>query len=126
GTKIFISAGDHDLAENIIHLVLARIDGAPAGTKGLSLFIVPKAQIADDGSLAGSNDVTVGTIEHKMGINGSSTCVLNFGESDGWVGELVGGAENQGMPQMFRLMNGAGISVGVQGVGVASSAYLNA
>jgi alkylation response protein AidB-like acyl-CoA dehydrogenase len=126
GTKIFISAGDHDLCENIIHLVLARVDGAPAGTKGLSLFIVPKVKIGDDGASGASNDVTVGSIEHKMGINGSSTCVLNFGESDGCVGELVGTVENHGMPQMFRLMNGARISVGIQGIGVASSAYLNA
>jgi hypothetical protein len=121
GTKIFISGGDHDLAENIIHLVLARVEGAPPGTKGLSLFIVPK--IRTDGT---PNDVNVGSIEHKMGINGSSTCVLNFGENDGCLGELVGTVENQGMPQMFRMMNGARISVGLQGVAVASSAYLNA
>jgi alkylation response protein AidB-like acyl-CoA dehydrogenase len=126
GTKIFISAGDHDLAENIIHLVLARVEGAPPGTKGLSLFIVPKIRINDDGSLGAANDVNVGAIEHKMGINGSATCILNFGESDGCLGELVGTVENQGMPQMFRMMNGARISVGVQGVSVASSAYLNA
>jgi alkylation response protein AidB-like acyl-CoA dehydrogenase len=126
GTKIFISGGDHDLAENIVHLVLARVDGAPPGTKGLSLFIVPKLRIAEDGSSTESNDVTVGSIEHKMGINGSCTCVLNFGENDGCIGELVGTAENQGMPQMFRMMNGARISVGIQGVSVASSAYLNA
>ncbi|MGZ3448660.1 MAG: acyl-CoA dehydrogenase [Polyangiales bacterium] len=121
GTKIFISGGDHDMAENIVHLVLARVDNAPAGTKGLSLFIVPK--LKDDGS---SNDVTVGGIEHKMGINGSSTCVLNFGENDQCVGELVGTVENAGMPQMFKMMNGARIAVGLQSVAVASSAYLNA
>jgi hypothetical protein len=126
GTKIFISGGDHDMAENIIHLVLARVDGAPAGTKGLSLFIVAKRRIGEDGASGASNDVNVGSIEHKMGINGSSTCVLNFGESDGCVGELVGTVENQGMPQMFRMMNGARILVGLQGVAVASSAYLNA
>ncbi|APR77075.1 Acyl-CoA dehydrogenase [Minicystis rosea] len=126
GTKIFISGGDHDMAENIIHLVLARVEGAPAGTKGLSLFIVSKMKINDDGSIGGSNDVSVGSIEHKMGINGSSTCVLNFGENDGCVGELVGTVENQGMPQMFRMMNGARIGVGVQGIAVASTAYLNA
>jgi alkylation response protein AidB-like acyl-CoA dehydrogenase len=126
GTKIFISGGDHDLAENIIHLVLARVEGAPAGTKGLSLFIVPKLRIAEDGSSGESNDVNVGSIEHKMGINGSSTCVLNFGESDACIGELVGTVENQGMPQMFRMMNGARISVGLQGVAVASAAFLNA
>lgn len=128
GTKIFISGGDHDLADNIIHLVLARVDGAPAGTKGLTLFIVPKIRTNSDGSLAGPNDVAVGALEHKMGINGSATCVLNFGDNGQCIGWPVGGEEklNQGMPQMFKLMNAARISVGVQGVGVASSAYLNA
>jgi alkylation response protein AidB-like acyl-CoA dehydrogenase len=126
GTKIYITGGDHDLAENIVHLVLARIEGAPPGTKGLSLFIVPTIRVNDDGSLGQPNDVVVGSIEHKMGIIGSATCVLNFGESDGCLGELVGTVEHQGMPQMFRLMNGARISVGMQGVAVASSAYLNA
>ena len=126
GTKIFISAGDHTMAENIVHLVLARVEGAPPGTKGLSLFIVPKYRVNDDGSIGARNDVNVGSIEHKMGINGSATCVLNFGENDDCIGELVGKAENMGMSQMFHLMNGARISVGVQGVGVASFAYLNA
>ncbi|HYX93048.1 MAG TPA: acyl-CoA dehydrogenase [Myxococcaceae bacterium] len=126
GTKIFISAGDHDLAENIIHLVLARIEGAPPGTKGLSLFIVPKFRVNADASLGERNDVSVGSIEHKLGINGSATCVLNFGENDGCVGELVGGVEHAGMSQMFRMMNGARIMVGVQGLSVASSAFLNA
>ncbi len=126
GTKIYISAGDHDLAENIVHLVLARIDGAPAGTKGLSLFVVPKLRVNEDGSSGESNDVTLGGIEHKMGINASATCILNFGESNGCVGELVGTAEHVGMSQMFHMMNGARIAVGIQGVGVASSAYLNA
>jgi alkylation response protein AidB-like acyl-CoA dehydrogenase len=126
GTKIFISGGDHDLAENIVHLVLARVDGAPAGTKGLSLFLVNKKRIAADGAIDGSNDVLVPSIEHKMGINGSSTCVLNFGDNDGCVGELVGTAENQGMPQMFRMMNGARIGVGLQSLAVASAAYMSA
>jgi hypothetical protein len=126
GTKIYISGGDHDMAENIIHLVLARVEGAPAGTKGLSLFIVPRLRVDDDGNIQGSNDVTLGSIEHKMGINGSATCVLNFGENDGCVGELVGEIENVGMSQMFKMMNGARIAVGVQGVSVASSAFLNA
>jgi 3-(methylthio)propanoyl-CoA dehydrogenase len=126
GTKIFISGGDHDLAENIIHLVLARIEGAPAGTKGLSLFIIPKIRVKPDGSLGQNNDVQVASIEHKMGINGSATCVLNFGENDGCVGELVGAAEHAGMSQMFRMMNGARIAVGVQGLAVSSTAYLNA
>lgn len=123
GTKIFISGGDHDLADNVIHLVLARVEGAPPGTKGLTLFIVPK--VRKDGT---SNDVAVGALEHKMGINGSATCVLNFGDNGKCIGWPVGGEEklNQGMPQMFKLMNAARISVGVQGVSVASSAYLNA
>src|SRR5262244_1698599 len=126
GTKVFISGGDHDLAENIIHLVLARVENAPPGTKGLSLFIVPKRRINPDGSSGASNDVQVGSIEHKMGINGSATCVLNFGDADQCIGELVGGVENAGMSQMFRMMNGARIAVAVQGLGVLSSAYLNA
>lgn len=128
GTKIFISGGDHDLADNVIHLVLARVDGAPAGTKGLTLFIVPRVRINDDGSLGELNDVSVGALEHKMGINGSATCVLNFGDNGQCLGWPVGGEEklNQGMPQMFKMMNAARISVGVQGVSVASSAYLNA
>jgi alkylation response protein AidB-like acyl-CoA dehydrogenase len=126
GTKIFISAGDQDITDNVVHLVLARIEGAPPGTKGLSLFIVPKRRVGDDASLGEANDVAVGAIEHKMGINGSATCVLNFGDNDRCVGELVGGAENVGMVQMFKLMNMARISVGVQGLGVASAAYLSA
>jgi alkylation response protein AidB-like acyl-CoA dehydrogenase len=126
GTKIFITAGDHDLTDNIVHLVLARVDGVPAGTKGLSLFIVPKLRVNPDGSIGEPNDVTTGSIEHKMGINGSATCVLNFGENDACVGELVGTEENSGMSQMFRLMNGARIGVALQGLGIASSAYLNA
>ena len=126
GTKVFISGGDHDLADNIVHLVLARVEGAPPGTKGLSLFIVPKKKISADGQVGGSNDVTVGSIEHKMGINGSATCVLNFGESDGCEGELVGTVENLGMSQMFRMMNGARIAVGIQGLATAAAAYQNA
>jgi alkylation response protein AidB-like acyl-CoA dehydrogenase len=128
GTKIFISAGDHDLTDNVIHLVLARVEGAPAGTKGLTLFIVPKFRVGTDGSIDGSNDVSTGAIEHKMGINASSTCVLNFGENGNCVGVPVGGDAklNQGMSQMFRMMNSARILVGIQGVSVASSAFLNA
>jgi alkylation response protein AidB-like acyl-CoA dehydrogenase len=121
GTKIYISGGDHDMAANIIHLVLARTPQAPAGTKGLSLFIVPKLRL--DGT---SNDVTVGSIEHKMGIKASATCVLNFGENDGCIGELVGAEEQRGIAQMFHLMNYARIGVGLQGLALASSAYLNA
>ena len=121
GVKIFISGGDQDMSENIIHMVLARTPDAPAGTKGLSLFIVPKLRLE-----GGSNDVTVGGIEHKMGIRASTTAVLNFGDSDGCIGELVGTTEQKGMSQMFHLMNSARIGVGIQSLAIASSAYLNA
>ncbi len=126
GTKIFISGGDSDLAENIVHLVLARIEGAQPGTKGLSLFIVPRIRVNDDGTLGEPNDVAVPSIEHKMGINGSATCVVQFGDDGKCIGELVGTAPHQGMPQMFKMMNGARIAVGIQGLGVAGAAYLNA
>jgi hypothetical protein len=121
GTKIFISGGDHDLTENVVHMVLARIEGAPSGTKGLSLFLVPK--LREDGA---PNDVTVASIEHKMGLNGSATCVLVFGDRDDCRGELVGGVEHNGMRQMFKMMNFARIAVGVQGLACASAAYLAA
>ncbi len=126
GTKIFISGGDSDLTENMVHLVLARVDGAPAGTKGLSLFIVPRVKVNADGSLGKPNDVQVASLEHKMGINSSATCVMSFGENGDCQGELVGTVEHQGMPQMFKMMNGARIAVGIQGLSVAASAYLNA
>ncbi len=126
GTKCWISAGDHDLAENIVHMVLARVEGAPAGTKGISLFIVPKIRVNDDGSLGEPNDVLTASIEHKLGINASATAVLNFGDNDACEGYLVGDQENVGMKQMFQMMNGARIAVGVQGLAVASTAYLNA
>lgn len=121
GTKIFISSGDHDLTPNIIHMVLARTPDAPPGTKGLSLFIVPK--LRSDGS---SNDVVTAGIEHKMGIKASATAQLVFGGDGNCVGELVGTAEQKGMSQMFHLMNFARIGVGLQGLALASSAYLNA
>jgi len=121
GTKCWISAGDHQLAPNIAHLVLARIEGAEAGTKGLSLFIVPKIRL--DGT---PNDVRVPSIEHKMGLNGSATCVVNFGDEGQCEGYLVGGIEHQGMRQMFTMMNYARIGVGLQGLAVAGAAYLNA
>jgi alkylation response protein AidB-like acyl-CoA dehydrogenase len=124
GTKIFISGGDNDLCENVIHLVLARLEGAPPGTKGLSLFIVPRERVSPTGELLGSNNVTLGGIEHKMGINGSATCVLNFGDGGDTIGELVGGIENAGMSQMFVMMNGARLAVGIQGVSCASAAYM--
>jgi acyl-CoA dehydrogenase len=122
GTKIFISAGEHDLSENIIHLVLAKIPGAPAGTKGISLFLVPKFLVDDDGSLGARNGVSCGSIEHKMGIHSNATCVMNY---DGAVGWLVG-EENKGMPAMFTMMNEARLMVGIQGLGVAEVAYQNA
>jgi len=122
GTKIFISAGEHDLADNIVHLVLARIEGAPAGTKGISLFVVPKRLINADGSLGGSNGVSCGSIEHKMGIHGNSTCVMNYDGATGW---LVG-AENKGMQAMFVMMNEARLGVGVQGLAMSEVAYQNA
>src|SRR5690349_3666467 len=122
GTKIFISAGEHDLSENIIHLVLARIEGAPAGTKGISLFVVPKIMVNDDGSLGPGNAVGCGFIEEKMGIHGNSTCVMNF---DGAVGWLIG-EENRGLNAMFTMMNEARLGVGVQGLALSEVAYQNA
>ena len=122
GTKIFISAGEHDMAENIIHLVLARIEGAPAGVKGISLFVVPKRTINADGSVGGPNGVSCGSIEHKMGIHGNSTCVMNYDDATGW---LVG-AENKGMAAMFVMMNEARLGVGVQGLAMSEVAYQNA
>ncbi|MBL9018569.1 MAG: acyl-CoA dehydrogenase [Myxococcales bacterium] len=121
GTKIFISGGDHDLTENIIHMVLARTPDAAPGTKGLSLFIVPK--IRPDGT---PNDVTTAGLEHKMGIKANATAQLVFGENDNCIGELIGEVENKGMSQMFHLMNYARIGVGLQSLALASSAYLNA
>src|SRR5215218_1096927 len=117
GTKIFISFGDHDLAENVIHLVLARIPGSPPGTKGISLFIVPKFLVNDDGSLGERNDVKCVSIEHKMGIHASPTCVLSYGDAGGATGFLVG-EPNQGMRAMFTMMNSARLAVGVQGVAI--------
>jgi len=126
GTKCWISGGDHDMAENVVHLVLARVEGAPAGTKGISLFIVPKHRVNDDGTVGKSNDVVTTSIEHKLGIKASTTAVLTFGENDDCEGYLCGDTENVGMKQMFQMMNGARIAVGVQGLAVASTAYLNA
>lgn len=125
GTKCFISSGDHDLTENNIHAVLARIEGDPPGTDGISLFIVPKIKVNDDGSLGEPNDVLTGNIEHKMGIKGSATCTLNFGEEENCIGELLG-AERQGMAIMFNMMNEARLEVGMQGLGHATAAYEHA
>ena len=122
GTKIFISAGDQDLTENVIHLVLARIPGAPAGTKGISLFIVPKIKVNEDGTLGERNGVSVGKLEEKMGIHGNSTCVMNY---DGATGYLLG-EENKGMRAMFTMMNEARMGVGLQGYAEAEAAYQNA
>ncbi len=122
GTKIFITGGDHDLTDNIIHLVLARLPDAPEGVRGISLFLVPKKQLDAGGNPGQDNGVTCGSIEHKMGIKGSSTCVMNFDGAQGFlVGEL-----NQGLPQMFRLMNIARLSIGLQGLGIGEVAYQNA
>jgi 3-(methylthio)propanoyl-CoA dehydrogenase len=121
GQKIYISFGDHDMAENIIHLVLARTPNAPAGTKGISLFLVPKFQVSVDGSLGTQNDVKVVSIEHKMGINASPTCVLAFGEEGDCIGELIG-PEFGGMRAMFTMMNNARLNVGLQGVQIGEAA----
>ena len=122
GQKIFITSGDHDLTENIIHLVLARIPDAPSGTKGISLFLVPKVQVKEDGSLGPRNGVSTGSIENKMGIKGSATCVLNF---DGAVGYIIG-PKNKGLSSMFTMMNLERIVVGIQGLGISEIAYQNA
>jgi 3-(methylthio)propanoyl-CoA dehydrogenase len=125
GTKIFITFGEHDMAENIIHLVLARLPDAPEGTKGISLFIVPKFLVNADGSLGERNDVVCLSIEHKLGINANPTCTLNYGEKDGAVGYLVG-EPNRGLEYMFIMMNAARFSVGVQGIALADRAYQSA
>ena len=122
GTKIFISSGEHDLTENIIHLVLAKTPGAPDSSKGISLFVVPKFLVEADGSLGARNAVSCGSIEHKMGIHGNSTCLMNYDGATGW---LVG-EEMKGLAAMFIMMNAARLGVGLQGLGVAETAYQNA
>ncbi len=122
GQKIFISAGEHDMADNIIHLVLARIEGAPEGVKGISLFIVPKFHVEAGGAVGARNTVSCGAIEHKMGIHGNSTCVMNYDEATGY---LIG-AENKGLNAMFVMMNEARLGVGMQGLSIAEVAYQNA
>jgi butyryl-CoA dehydrogenase len=122
GEKIFITSGDHDLTENILHLVIARIEGAPAGTKGISLFLVPKLLVNDDGSLGERNGVHTTSIEHKMGIKASATCSLNFAEATAY---LIG-EENRGLAAMFKMMNIERMTVGLQGLGMADIAYQNA
>ena len=125
GTKIFITYGEHDMAENIVHLVLARVAGAPEGVKGISLFVVPKFMVHADGSLGARNDVHCVSIEHKLGIKASPTAVLQFGDHGGAVGYLVG-EENRGLEYMFIMMNAARYAVGVQGIAVAERAYQKA
>ena len=125
GEKIFISSGEHDLADNIVHLVLARIEGAPKGIKGVSLFVVPKVLPGDDGSLGETNNVVCGNIEHKMGIKGSPTCTMVFGADGPCRGWLLG-EEHQGIRYMFQMMNEARIGVGMQGLGCAAASYQEA
>lgn len=122
GTKIFITGGEHDLTENIAHLVLARLPEAPAGPKGISLFIVPKFLVNEDGSLGERNGAVCGSIEHKMGIKGSATCVMNFDNAKGW---LVG-EENNGLACMFTMMNYERVSIGLQGLGLGETSYQSA
>ena len=125
GTKIYITYGEHDMAENIVHLVLARVSGAPEGVKGISLFVVPKFMVNADGSLGARNDVHCVSIEHKMGIKASPTAVLQYGDGGGAVGYIVG-EENRGLEYMFIMMNAARYAVGVQGIAVAERAYQKA
>jgi 3-(methylthio)propanoyl-CoA dehydrogenase len=125
GTKIFITWGEHDMSENIVHLVLARTPDAPEGVKGISLFIVPKYLVNADGSRGARNDVKCVSIEHKMGIHASPTCMLVYGENEGAIGYLVG-EENRGLEYMFTMMNHARLGVGVEGVGIAERAYQHA
>ncbi|MDE9450983.1 acyl-CoA dehydrogenase C-terminal domain-containing protein [Aliiroseovarius sp. Z3] len=122
GQKIFISAGDHDMSDNVIHLVLAKIPGGPEGIKGVSLFIVPKFNVNEDGSVGSRNGVSVGNIEHKMGIHGNSTCVMNYDEATGY----LLGTEHKGMRAMFTMMNEARLGVAMQGLAQAEAAYQNA
>jgi alkylation response protein AidB-like acyl-CoA dehydrogenase len=122
GTKIFITGGEHDLSENIVHLVLARLPDAPSGTKGISMFVVPKFQVGKDGRMGGANAVSCGSIEHKMGIKASSTCVMNFDGSQGW---LIGPV-NKGLNCMFTMMNTARLAVGIQGLGLIEISHQNA
>jgi alkylation response protein AidB-like acyl-CoA dehydrogenase len=125
GTKIFITWGEHDLAANIVHLVLARTPGAPAGSRGISLFVVPKHHVQADGSLGARNDLRCVSLEHKLGIMASPTCVMSFGDNDACIGELVG-HENEGLKAMFTMMNSARINVGNQGVQIAQRALQQA
>ena len=121
GTKIFITYGEHDLTDNIVHFVLARLPDAPPGTKGISLFLVPKFMVKPDGSLGPRNDLRCASVEHKMGIHASPTCVMNYGDNEGATGYLIG-SEHKGLASMFTMMNNARLAVGLQGVGIAERA----
>ena len=125
GTKIFITYGEHDLTDNIVHLVLARLPDAPAGTRGISLFLVPKFLVNDDGTQGARNDVYCTGVEHKLGIHASPTCTMTFGDNDGAIGYLIG-EENRGLNCMFTMMNNARLSVGIQGVAIAERAFQQA
>lgn len=125
GQKIFITYGDHDMTNNIVHLVLARVDGAPEGSKGISLFVVPKILVNEDGSLGARNDVRCVSIEHKMGIHASPTCIMAFGDNEGATAYLVGD-ENRGLDNMFIMMNAARFAVGLEGLGISERAYQRA
>ena len=122
GSKIYITWGDHECTDNVVHLVLARIEGAPDGVRGISMFLVPKYLVNDDGSIRERNDVFAASIEHKLGIHGSPTCVMSFGEDEGAIGHLIG-EENNGLACMFTMMNHARIEVGVQGLSISERAY---
>ncbi|RZV50692.1 MAG: acyl-CoA dehydrogenase, partial [Pseudomonadales bacterium] len=125
GTKIYITWGDHQMTDNVVHLVLARLPDAPEGVKGISLFVVPKFLVNEDGSLGERNDVHCSSVEHKMGIHGSPTCVMNYGENDGAIGYLIG-EEHKGLMYMFVMMNAARIHVGISGVSISERAYQHA
>ena len=125
GQKIFITWGEHDMAENIVHIVLARVAGAPDGVKGLSLFIVPKFLVNPDGSLGVRNDLRCASLEHKLGIMASPTAVMSYGDDDGAIGYLVG-EENRGIEYMFTMMNNARLAVGLEGIGIGERAYQQA
>ena len=125
GTKIFITYGDHDMTDNIVHFVLARLPDAPAGTKGISLFLIPKFLVNADGSLGARNDIYPSGVEHKLGMHASPTCTMTMGDKGGAIGYLIG-EENRGMLCMFTMMNQARLGVGLEGVGIADRAYQQA
>ena len=125
GTKIFITYGDHDMTDNIVHFVLARLPDAPAGTKGISLFLIPKFLVNADGSLGERNDIYPSGVEHKLGMHASPTCTMTMGDKGGAIGYLIG-EENRGMLCMFTMMNQARLGVGLEGVGIADRAYQQA